>query len=410
MDNRSNYLKIDEAARFLGVSTRWVYRRIWSGELPASKIGGLYFIDRDRLKALLAAPQTGPAANPPLASQVSPPLLKCSVCLHLLGSDEQIGAVCQAQGCEKLICADCLANGVHYCPEHSPTREQRLAQAEESRRRGELAVLVRAVDARLLELNFLNRLQSRITGFANLIHPQTGELLHIEDWPAALERGDERGEVMRLMGKVVLDSKALAQQPLNAYLHYRLPPQKKQRGGPVDIRIQTLSRLPAMLADGFDSQPLQADELAFWLDGLTEADQASPAFKLLALAAVSGWSAAARRRVQGETTGEAFMHPQALVYLFDLQTGELIYNRADERARRYAELFIPLLPSEELAEAARAIEAELLTYQSLTLDYAGQVLPFARDLLQRACEELAASGRYSLVEVPEYGLAIVRKA
>ena len=76
---------------------------------------------------------------------------------------------------------------------------------------------------------------------------------------------------MRLLEKVVLDSKALAQQPLNAYLHYRLPPQKKQRGGPVDIRIQALSRLPAMLADGFDSQPLEADEMAFWLDGLSEA-------------------------------------------------------------------------------------------------------------------------------------------
>ena len=49
----SEYLKISEAAQLLGVTKRWVYRRVLSGELPASKVGNLYFIHRSDLKSLM---------------------------------------------------------------------------------------------------------------------------------------------------------------------------------------------------------------------------------------------------------------------------------------------------------------------------------------------------------------------
>jgi len=49
----SDFLKINKAARYLGVTRRWVYRRIWSGDLPASKVGSLYFIRQQDLDALI---------------------------------------------------------------------------------------------------------------------------------------------------------------------------------------------------------------------------------------------------------------------------------------------------------------------------------------------------------------------
>ena len=49
MSETDKLFRIKEVAELLGVSTRTVYRRIWSNELPAVKIGGLYYIRQSDL-------------------------------------------------------------------------------------------------------------------------------------------------------------------------------------------------------------------------------------------------------------------------------------------------------------------------------------------------------------------------
>ena len=128
----------------------------------------------------------------------------------------------------------------------------------------------------------------------------------------------------------------------------------------------------------------------------------------MALAATTGWDSAARRAIQGELPGKAFAHRHMLVYLFDLQRGELIYNLYDDRLRGYVELFAPILPEEEIKEVIAVIDMEFLTHDSLSLQYAVETLPFSASVLQKAFERLAATGGYVLTEVPEIGTAIVQ--
>ncbi len=405
LDNAAQYLKIDDAARLLGVSRRWVYRRIWSGDLPASKVGGLYFIQRTDLQELLehrrgqALPDTGPL----------PEVEKCGYCFRLLTSDTLVGEVCQTQGCDKLICTECLAEGVRHCAQHTPAKAEKLNELQRRFERGELPTFVKASAARLLEINFLNRLQARIGRISNLIHPLSSELLTTQDWNERLEQGDERGQVMRLLNKVMLDSDTLARIPLNAYIRYALPPQKRQKGPALEIDVQVISRLESMLRDGFDDQPLSAEELTTWLSRFSDEAQRDQVFRLVVLASPTGWERLARQAIQGETPGSAFMHRMLLVYLYDLSTGELIYNLRDERARPYAELFTPLLPSEQLEEVVQAVENELVLHQSLAFNFAVQIFPYPPDLIRQAFDQLASTGRFSLIQMPEYGQVIVRK-
>jgi hypothetical protein len=132
----------------------------------------------------------------------------------------------------------------------------------------------------------------------------------------------------------------------------------------------------------------------------------------LLLASITGWDASARQVVTGKPTtgmlGMALIQRLGLIYLFDLQNGDLIHNTLDERTRRYAELFSPTLASEEIAEVARAVEKELGAYDSLGLDLAGQILPFSAQRIRQAFDELASTGRYSLTEIPQVGLTLVR--
>jgi excisionase family DNA binding protein len=402
----SEILKIDDAARYLGVTRRWIYRRIWNGDLPASKVGGLYFIRREDIQALLQQGiQTGSLK---LEQKTPEPVLKCGYCFRLLESDALIGEVCAAEGCETILCSVCISEGTHYCTSHVPDRSQLWETALEEHRLGKLPLLVKAGQARLREVNFLQRLQTRLAAIGTLSHPLTGEVLTVKDWNALLEEGDERAEVMRLMNKAVLETEWLAQLPLNAHNRYCIPPAGRQKGGPVAVLAQTCSHMKEMIQKGFDTRPLDAEDLTGILLRLGEEAQRSQTVTLAVLAATTGWDESARRVVMGEAGGLAFSHNWLLVYLNDLDRREIIYNRLDNRLRSYADLFLPLLPGEELEEVVAAIEKEMGMYESFTLPQALQVLPYSQKSIESAFAKLAASGRFALTEISGIGKAIVR--
>jgi excisionase family DNA binding protein len=408
-DESTEYLKIDEAARLLRVTRRTVYRRIWSGELPATKVGGLYLIRRGDLEAMLSQGRVtspGDVARPEVAS----PTIKCGNCFRLLGSEVQIGDICQAEGCDRVICVDCQKEGFQFCFQHMPNHKQKVDDAVRSYMQGETPVLVKGNTARLREVNFLNRIQDRISRIGSLIHPMSGEIINIQNWDRVREENDQRAEVMRFLGKVMLDTETLSNTPLNAYVCYRLEHQKQPDSLPLEILIQTLSRLRVMVDDGVDTEPLTMEDLSPWLLQLSEEAQKNQIFRFVVLASTTGWDSTARQLIEGRLKGEAFAHRLVLFYLYDLEEGELIYNLKDDRASQYAELFKPLLPSEELEEISQAIERELLVYESITLDYATQVLPYSQELVREAFSRLVSSNKFSLIELPDLGLVLLRKS
>lgn len=400
----SDFLKIPEAARYLGVTRRWVYRRIWSGDLPASKVGGLYFIQRQDIDALLEQGKLGGT----MKEEVKENLLKCGHCFRLLESDTLIGDVCQAENCEQLICTQCLVDGNRFCVEHLPDKDQLWEGALEDFRQGRIPLLVKASQARLREVNFIQRFQTRLSSISTLRHPLTDEMLAVSDWEALLEGGDEQAEVMRLMNKAVLEAEWLAKVPLNVFARYRLPLIKKQRGAPVAVLACTFSSLAEMLQKGFATRPLSADDLTSRLLRLGEEAQRAQTMTLALLAATTGWDASARDLVQGVGAGTAFAHRWMLIYLYDMETRQIIYNRQDSRLRGFAEIFTPLLPSEEVEEVIAAVEKEMGIYESLTMDHALRAFSYSQSVLKKAFEQMASSGRYALTEVPNLGMAIIR--
>jgi hypothetical protein len=173
--------------------------------------------------------------------------------------------------------------------------------------------------------------------------------------------------------------------------------------------VRVLSRLPEMIRDGFDTRPIDEDTLSAELAKLAqETDPRGRQIPTIALfAAATGWTPEARRLIVGDAPGTAFSPGALLVYLFDLPEGKLIYNPQDDRLRGYAELFTPLLPSEELKEVRQAIENEMITYDTLTLQHAAETLPFPRERIRQAFEQLAQTGDYTLLDLPDLGLALI---
>jgi len=416
MDNTEHspeLLKVSEAARLLGYHTRTIYRYIWSGVLQAVRVGGQYRIRRSDLQALVALNDKPAGGNSSLFDiETQAGALKCAACRRLIKSSTQVGARCVIEGCTELICRECYDSGIRTCPRHTTSRESRLQSAQAMLQVGEVTALLRGSEARLREINFLNRIKTRLNEVATLAHPLSADLLNVENWDALLESRDERSRLMQITGKVILDASTLAQTPLNASLLYRVPHPRRAGGPPLQIHCRVLSHLEAYLEDGFDCSTFSAEDLTPILLEQSQPAAGERVFSLVVLAATTGWDESARQVIAGsKQIGQAFVTPDAFIYLYDMETGDLIFNRADERQSKYADLFQPLLPGEEAPDVIAAVKDLLLRqgHTSLTLSNALHQLPYTERAVRFAFERMAASGRYNLEETPDLGLAIIEK-
>lgn len=403
----SEYMKIAEAARLLGVTQRSVYRYILSGELPASKIGGLYFINRNYLQALMEARQVEPKDQEQIQQHAPLPRLKCSACYHLLAGEEDIGGECQQAGCSEIICKNCWEQGQRTCAWHSPTREERLREAQQHKQSGQVPLVVQASDARLSEMNLLNRLHAHLKDYTTLMHPISGQAVNISDWDEILEAGDEREQLMRLLGKVVLDSSISAQQPLNAWHHYSIKGKTKKQKA-LGVHMQVINRIEKMVRDGFDTQPLSREELLSWIEKLIEKPAREGTFQLVLMASTSGWDEAARQVIRGDE-GLAFSHRLALLYLYDMARGELIYNNQDDHTQHYAELFRPVLAIEELKDISLAIKDLMGVHDSITLDEAQHRLAYDAEKISQAFKKIGEEDDFVLTEMKGLGSTLVKR-
>ncbi len=111
MNEADKLLRIKQVAELLGVSTRTVYRRIWAEELPAVKIGGLYYIRQADLEQSISS-------SPDPVEVVSPKIVKCGSCLKILRDADKIAQRCSHAGCLEVLCVDCLSQGKTQCRAH----------------------------------------------------------------------------------------------------------------------------------------------------------------------------------------------------------------------------------------------------------------------------------------------------
>jgi len=404
-DDNQDYLKISEAARLIGVSQKTVYRWILAGELNANKVGGLYLINRGSLETRLAPEKKFDSTE----SLSKTEIIKCGSCFQIITSDAQVGSICKEDGCEQIICMQCQQKNISYCLNHRPTAEQSWHQAEEKLHQGEYKLLVKSPSARQRELIFLNRIDARLSNVKTLLHPTTGELITISSWEAVREKYDEQSLLIRLLRKLFLDASTLARYPLNMSHHYRFPIGKGQKGESLEIWVQVFSRMERMVKQQYDTEPLGDDFLLPLLTRYTEDLDKAQIFRIFLLASTTGWSENAKQLIQGGKIGTAFLHRRALVYLYDLEKGEMIFNSKDDRLSGYAELFTPTLPDEELDEVKKAIEEELITYDSLALKLAIEILPYKRSMIEAAFQKMAETGNFKIIELPQAGVALVRQ-
>jgi excisionase family DNA binding protein len=394
------------------VDYKTIYRLVRAGSLPASKIGGMYRIQRDRLEAYIQA-QSVPVAGRRQegAGAMTGERLKCGHCFRLLIGPREIGGACTTTGCGEPICLQCWDEGQRHCAEHRPSDRERLMSAQAALTRGEIPCLVTGLAARQVERAWIARFDERIQSVSSLYHPGTGEIVRVAEWEPFHLADDETLTLMRLLNVGFLDRATPATLPHNELSRYHIETGKLGWGKPgqaILLEARATGHLEAYVAEGFDTRPVDLEELTLQLADLEELATSAAATSIVGLGSPTGWDAAAVQHIVA-TGGRAYRHPLVLPCLVDLGTGAVHYNPADDRTQQlgFADLFKLPLEAEEVAAIRPLVEVAMVSKAGLAVAELARLLGKPEPLVRRACEDLAAAGRYQLVKEGSLGFVLL---
>jgi len=412
--NDKPFLSIREAAGYLGVEYKTVYRLVTQGALPAGKVGGQWRIrarDLERYfeEQVAQARQNGMAED----SDTSP--WRCGQCRQIIPRAQDVAGRCQAPDCDAPLCARCWSRGERFCRTHVPSADDRLRQAEADRAAGLIPCLVTREQARERELNLLRRLDLKVRRISVLRSPFDGTMYREPDWEAGHTAGDEVSHLLDLVGTGFLEDTLLQSMPLNRRARYELPRERPKDGEPggLVLEVACRSRLEAHLRAGFDTEPLGRAAAQALLDGYVQQAEARAlrGRYVVGLASTTGWDPAARDLLLDHQSGRAFAHRLIRPCLIDLERGDIVCNPQDESLRFFAELLSPRLPAELVHETALGLQDALaglddhFTLAEVQARWAVDA-DVARQAMQRAVEH--APDRLVLQEISGLGFTIHR--
>ncbi len=411
-------LSLKEMAQYLGMGYKAVWRLVLAGELPASKIGGVYRIKRDDAERFfeqqkvktVARDISVPADDRDAASQTETvserAATTCARCLRIIKTAEMVGGECEDPSCESLLCRMCWASeSDRFCLEHKPSPETKLAEARRRLKAGEITVVVTSDQAYLREVKFINRFDQKVKGISSIRSPVDGSKISVSSW----------GDIHQTHSDHMEPSSSSAARrgsgetfPRNLWSSYHLSKRGKKGNGGFVLAATVFSHLHKYSEYGFDTQPVSRSELAWLLQGLVIQARVSHCLYVVCIASPTGWEQEARESISGGENERSFSDLNLVPCLFDLQTNQLIHNTHDTRLKSIVPFFRGDFDEEVIDKAIAFINDKLAEKDPLLLKDIVKEMSVSKDQVEEAFKMLEAGGDFTVVKVDKLGLAISR--
>lgn len=420
------FLTIQEVAEWLGVSDKTVSRLVLSGQLPATKVGGLYRLRHADIQEylekqkLLLQSRTRPPEGPPLQASVeragpAAPAVSCARCGRLVKGLAQRGGDCQEPDCRLPLCRTCWSNDYdRYCRQHRRSREQKLEMARLRHARGEIPLAVTAEEARQREFTFIERFEQKIEETPYLTGPLDGVKYPVASWDAIRLRSRELDEARLARLRLVQPELSPDLLPQNLGSCYNLPKPRsrtERRGAMLSICASVFSDLEEMAANGFSASLTGRAFLLKILEDRAAANKATDSFTVQGLASPVGWTREAAEMIEGGNGTTSFSSLYIAVCLIDLGAGRLFFNPTDTRLKPFIPLFLGELYYETVQKIAGQVRERLAQSRSImTLKDVAEKLGVEESTVKEACLLLEKEGGFQMETFPGFGLTISRKS
>jgi len=461
----SEFLSVREAAEYLHVEYKTIWRLVRRGELPAARIGNIYRIRKEDIDSLFASGVTSlagaeevppmglcahcgaaiereldlggrcevcaapicstcwllegrrrcldhanVAAVPEPTRAARPSVSRCARCQRVLPASGGAGC-CQAPGCSQVLCAECWSNeSERFCLVHAPLRSQRLARAQSDLEAGRISRLVVSLDAKKTELAFIARFDQKIHHITTIRNPNDSTVYRMASWDNAHETSDQVQDLLDILKTGFLQQTLGDSLPMNLSSRYIVPHRQVPRGQGLVLEARCFSHLKAHASDGFDVTPAPLDELLPILQARAKEAEEGQRPYILGLASTVGWEARATEYIAASVSGHSYSHRYLLPCLIDLVGGELVYDQLNERIQPFVSLFSLRLEEEDVQRVLAYVRDYLMVNEGLPVAEIGPAVGVSDEIVQKAVGRLRDSGSHRVEQIKGSGAVLMRRS
>jgi excisionase family DNA binding protein len=350
------FYSVKEAADYLQVDYKVVYRLVRQGDIPSSRVGWQYRMTQEDLNTYLnvqRVKQTHPHTHTTTTSEQHKPL-----------------------------------NGGHTM---AGDVQQVITHGKISK-----------VQARQMEQNLINRFNQKVRSIDTIRHPKTKQVLHIENWDGLYEKSENLDKLMEALNTAFLDRTTLATTPRNTRVRYTVPSSPD-----LIIEVRFVSHLQKLCQNGEDSEAATLEDLMISIDEVEEEQEQNGSVLVAGLASPTGWNQEAIDYIVNSNRGNTYTHPQISIFLLDLSSEAEYYNEHDAISIVFAGLFRLATESEDQVALEEQMIAELVERSGLILSDFAREAGVSLELALAAARGLALQESYRLLEDKETGWILV---
>jgi excisionase family DNA binding protein len=309
-----SFYSIKEAADYLDVDYKVVYRLVKEGAIPSTRIGWQYRIDPDDLAGYLSAQRVKQTAA---------------------GRSERGNGAGERTGAQRD--ADVIQNAPpqRVAPDRPPLPPETTLSG------------ITKLQARQMEERFIRQFNVRVASIENIWHPLTDQILDNLNWPDIHVQTEDRAGLMKALKTAFLDQQTLARTPRGVTSRYVIPAEP-----PLVLEVKTVLHLERYVRRGADDMAAGLDDLKATI---ADVDQdGAGACCIVGLASPTGWAKAAiewaRKRGDGDDPCKFF--------LIDLRDGRVYYHEQDAVSASFAGLFTEEDEDQELIAVRHLLQSE----------------------------------------------------
>ncbi len=241
---------------------------------------------------------------------------------------------------------------------------------------------VKGEEARVMEVNFLGRLDMKVRDRKEFYDPIRGEYFSINGKDLVVQRSEE-------VEGIPQDKLHLF--PHNTEVTYVARKKRLLRDDlEVVVKGKVIAHRDAYLKTFYDDRTVSLAEVMEYLDKAVDSASKGRVNYVVGIASPTGFDEGVRKYVDSEDLHRNFVNYYVEVVLVDLLTGEVFYNRNDDRVKSYVDLFKPELERERIEKVKDAVRREVMLSGGVAME---RVMEMDSPLVvKRALKELEREG------------------
>ena len=227
----------------------------------------------------------------------------------------------------------------------------------------ESSIAISNTEARIMEVNFIGRFEMKMnTVPRKFFDPiRKGEINIDKPSDYIIERSDE-------INSLNVNPKELHLYPHNTEVTYIIRKRRLLKDDlSIIIKAKFLSHIENYVKKLADDKTISLADILEYLDKSIDAARQGKVLHVIGIASPTGFDKKVKEYIASDDFRKNFTDYYLSVCLIDLLSGELIYNKLDNRINSYIDIFEPELETEKIFKAKDIIKRELMKSGHVTL-------------------------------------------